>query len=172
MTCIVSFTDNGKVYMGGDRRLSYNAQTKLPTDSLHPKIIQTPSYIIGFSGNKGIQDLFDLISPLLDSWAEDQDFDTVVQGLCNILYLYKGNNSAIIFSDGKRASAIDTEGGLMHDYKAPSANLLVIGVGLELVRGCFHSTSKILPKDKITEAIEVVSKYYPDTVGGTTDIFP
>jgi hypothetical protein len=172
MTCIISFTDNGKVYMGGERRLSYNSKTKSPTDSLHPKIIQTPSYMIGFAGNKGIQDLFDPISLPFDSWAKTQHFDTVVQRLCNILSLYKGNNSSIIFSDGKRASAITTEDGFLHDHQAPSTNLLVIGMGLELVRGCFHSTSKTLPKDKITEAIEVVSKYYPNAVGGAIDIFP
>lgn len=164
MTCIIALKENDKVYMISDRRVLYKSGHFEDLD--HPKIIQKENFLFGFAGDKGFYDISELIFPLLD--FSKFTLEQLTLKISNILFLFRRpeNLSKMIITDGKTIKSIDTNGSII-TYD----NFAVIGVGDDVVYGVLNATKNIPAKDRLFQAIKIVSTGYSKSVSEQADFF-
>lgn len=173
MTSIIALKDRAanRVYMGGDRRISYLHKDGY-IDDAEPKILIHGSMMFGFAGDKGIQNLCEIILPNLD--LSKVDYYSIVQKVGNILALFRkdGTKSQILITDGvSKISWVDTNGNICPSI-TENEDFCTIGVGFDIIYGALSVSQQTNPRDKIREALQVVAVAYPKLVGGSFDIFP
>lgn len=178
MTCIVALKKDGKVWIGGDRRVSYGGPnitppTKPPEDLPFPKIIQKDGFAFGFSGNRGIQDLFEWSVGSFD--FSQKKFDDLISQVQNVISLLQTTGSILVCNKQQIGVVIKNDNGLFRypaiRHSGLGLEFNVAGVGLEAVTGSLYSSREVQPDRLIRQAIGAVAMMYPNVVGGDIDVY-
>jgi ATP-dependent protease HslVU (ClpYQ) peptidase subunit len=164
MTCIVAISDNGKVYMGGDRG---HSDTHTLVSSTQPKIFDTGSYLIGYCGNSGIgqavvynfqypavgkthnidRHMLKVFIPALRSFFKESDIKIPEDD---------DNNAGFIVGVRGRVYEID-----ISDFQCVGYEEVSIGSGSSYAYGSLYTSIDLPAKDRVEKALQAAINYSP-----------
>lgn len=180
MTCIIGLKDlnTGTIYIGGDRAMVAPDGKVLQKSS--PKIIEIDGYYIGFAGPAGLQDSAEMIKNNL-SFLFKGTFDEASQKVANMMGAYNlcqnevllcnNSNMSIIFHSNNVFYWTKSEQTIYHQkYASKNIEILIAGLGTDIVHGSIFSSSKSDPHELIEEALSAVA-HFKNEVSKPFDIF-
>ena len=168
MTCIVALSDNGKVYMGGDRG---HSDSHTLVSSTQPKIFDTGSYLIGYAGNSGIGQavVYNFEYPAVGK-THNIDRHMLKVFIPALRSFFKDNDIKIPDSEDDNAGFIVGVKGRVYeidisDFQCIEYEEVSIGSGSGYAYGSLYSTKDYEPLDRIRQGLEAAIKYSPSCQG-------
>jgi ATP-dependent protease HslVU (ClpYQ) peptidase subunit len=168
MTCIVAISDNGKVYMGGDRG---HSDSHTLVSSTQPKIFDTGSYLIGYAGNSGIGQavVYNFEYPAVGK-THNIDRHMLKVFIPALRSFFKDNDIKIPDSEDDNAGFIVGVKGRVYeidisDFQCIEYEEVSIGSGSGYAYGSLYSTKDYEPLDRIRQGLEAAIKYSPSCQG-------
>ncbi len=154
MTCIVALQKDGKIYIGADKRISSPDGSYF--DSKESKLLIKDGITFGFAGNRGFQNLFELMLVNIHCI----NYNELKLKIINILSLFKDCVCEIFMSNGRSLEYINFWNSSIFNLSIKNGinNLYAIGLGKELINNLIPT--KFSPEDIIKEAILKVSEKY------------
>lgn len=168
MTCIVGISDDGKVYMGGDRGASDGSAI---VSLVSPKVYIRDEWIFGYAGSMGIGQIMQIITiPIL---KEDEDpFIVLRMDIVDQFKSIMDNQGMSITEDNDTDILIGIRGRLFEfspaDWSVAEVKETAIGSGGNFALGSLHSTYSIYsPIVRISMALDAAITYSPSCQGPT-----
>lgn len=159
MTCIVAISDNGIVYMGGDRGYS-DGNSIMP--SLEPKIFDKGLYLIGYAGNAGTGQniVYNFNAPTLvtNTKIEKYMHGAFMPALKKFIKddIDKDDDTSFIVGIKGRVYEIS-----LQDYQCTEYASIAIGSGYSYALGSLHSTTSLDSNKRIKLALQAAITYSP-----------
>jgi ATP-dependent protease HslVU (ClpYQ) peptidase subunit len=172
MTCIVGISDNGKVYIGGDRGASDGSSiVSLST----PKVYIRDEWIFGYAGSMGIGQIMQIIDiPILK--PDDDPFLVLRMDMVDAFKSMLEHNGISINEDNDTDILIGCRGRLFEfspaDWSVAEVKETAVGSGGNFALGSLYTNSlyiDITPIDRIEQALTAAITYSP-TCQGSIDI--
>ena len=167
MTCIIAVAENGKVYMGGDSRVSTGSgYTRVKREK---KVFRIGEFLIGVSGSVRGDNLLKFSLDVSKNTGED-DFKYMVTSVVPVLReLFKDAGHSEIDNNvegvgnylliGYRGVIYNFSGDFQIDVYVE--DFTAVGTGRPYALGAMEALSEkdILPELKIISALEIAGKY-------------
>ena len=164
MTCIVAISDNGKVYMGGDRG---HSDSHTLVSSTQPKIFDVGSYLIGYAGNSGIGQavIYNFEYPAVGK-THNIDRHMLKVFIPALRLFFKENDIKIPEDDENNAGFIVGVKGRVYeidisDFQCIEYNEVSIGSGSSYAYGSLYTSIDLPAKDRVEKAIQSAINYSP-----------
>jgi ATP-dependent protease HslVU (ClpYQ) peptidase subunit len=164
MTCIVAISDNGKVYMGGDRG---HSDSHTLVSSTQPKIFDVGSYLIGYCGNSGIGQavIYNFQYPAVGK-THNIDRHMLKVFIPALRLFFKENDIKIPDSDDDNAGFIIGVKGRVYeidisDFQCVEYEEVSIGSGSSYAYGSLYTSIDLPAKARVEKAIQAATNYSP-----------
>jgi ATP-dependent protease HslVU (ClpYQ) peptidase subunit len=164
MTCIVAISDNGKVYMGGDRG---HSDSHTLVSSTQPKIFDVGSYLIGYAGNSGIGQavIYNFEYPAVGK-THNIDRHMLKVFIPALRLFFKENDIKIPEDDENNAGFIVGVKGRVYeidisDFQCIEYEEVSIGSGSSYAYGSLYTSIDLPAKDRVEKAIQSAINYSP-----------
>jgi ATP-dependent protease HslVU (ClpYQ) peptidase subunit len=164
MTCIVAISDNGKVYMGGDRG---HSDSHTLVSSTQPKIFDVGSYLIGYAGNSGIGQavIYNFQYPAVGK-THNIDRHMLKVFIPALRLFFKENDIKIPDDDDNNAGFIIGVKGRVYevdlaDFQCIEYEEVSIGSGSSYAYGSLYTSIDLPAKDRVEKAIQAAINYSP-----------
>ena len=164
MTCIVAISDNGKVYMGGDRG---HSDSHTLVSSTQPKIFDTGSYLIGYAGNSGIGQavVYNFQYPAVGK-THNIDRHMLKVFIPALRLFFKENDIKIPDDDDNNAGFIVGVKGRVYeidisDFQCVEYEEVSIGSGSSYAYGSLYTSIDLPAKARVEKALQAAINYSP-----------
>jgi ATP-dependent protease HslVU (ClpYQ) peptidase subunit len=164
MTCIVAISDNGKVYMGGDRG---HSDSHTLVSSTQPKIFDVGSYLIGYCGNSGIGQavIYNFEYPAVGK-THNIDRHMLKVFIPALRLFFKENDIKIPEDDDNNAGFIIGVKGRVYeidisDFQCVEYEEVSIGSGSSYAYGSLYTSIDLPAKARVEKAIQAAINYSP-----------
>jgi 20S proteasome alpha/beta subunit len=164
MTCIVAISDNGKVYMGGDRG---HSDSHTLVSSTQPKIFDVGSYLIGYCGNSGIGQavVYNFQYPAVGK-THNIDRHMLKVFIPALRSFFKESDIKIPDDDDSNAGFIVGVKGRVYeidisDFQCVEYEEVSIGSGSSYAYGSLYTSIDLPAKARVEKAIQAAINYSP-----------
>ena len=166
MTCIVGWTENGKVWIGGDSAGVGGLSIRTRADE---KVFKNGDMLFGYTSSFRMGQLlrYSLVVPEQSKRKDDYrymctDFIDAVINLFESKKFAKTNSGEIsggTFLVGYKGKLYEIE----NDFQVavPSLNFEAVGCGVDIAIGALHAlrNHKMKPRDRIIKALEAATEF-------------
>lgn len=164
MTCIVGISDNGKVYIGGDRGASDGSSI---VSLAMPKAYIRDEWIFGYAGSIGIGQIMQIINmPIIQE--DDDPFMVLRMDVVDAFKSMMDIQGLSITEDNDTDILIGIRGRLFEfspaDWSVAEVKETAIGSGGNFALGSLHTTSQFeaaSPIYRIEQALNAATTYSP-----------